>query len=102
MVLQPCASPPAAVAAAAAPAAARPSTPLGRAWMQGMNPVLKSGLISGSLSLAGDMLAQFLTSRQEQVRGRGCSGTRQLGARRRLPPVYHIIFIAQHCSSTTV
>ncbi|PSC75706.1 PXMP2 4 family 4 [Micractinium conductrix] len=34
---------------------------------QGMNPVLKSGLISGSLSLAGDMLAQFLTSRQEQT-----------------------------------
>ena len=45
--------------------------------MQGLldNPWLKSGIISGSLSLAGDVLAQLLTlrGRQHQVReaGRG-------------------------------
>lgn len=38
------------------------------------NPVLKSGLISGSLSLAGDTVAQLITSRGSgQVRLRGCT-----------------------------
>lgn len=32
----------------------------------GLNPVLKSGLISGSLSLAGDVLAQLLTNKGQQ------------------------------------
>ena len=36
-----------------------------RPALQGqLNPVLKSGLISGGLSLAGDVLAQLLTNKQ--------------------------------------
>ncbi|KAI7845659.1 hypothetical protein COHA_000773 [Chlorella ohadii] len=38
------------------------------------NPWLKSGIISGSLSLAGDVLAQLLTLRGQQQQGSSSSG----------------------------
>jgi hypothetical protein len=39
-----------------------------RPALQGqLNPVLKSGLISGGLSLAGDVLAQLLTNKQARA-----------------------------------
>jgi protein Mpv17 len=46
-----------------------------------MNPVLKSGLISGSLSLAGDLVAQILTNRSldgNNSRGQSYDATRAL------------------------
>ncbi len=52
-----------------------PPPPLSPLPPQGLldNPWLKSGIISGSLSLAGDVLAQLLTLRgqQQQVPGQG-------------------------------